>query len=96
MGYSYQFWLVKRIHHWRIFLGALIQKGEDFLQLNDYDKVILFLEFVGFHDLSRFVLLLNGIHKAEFHGSMDDCLKHAEAFVERGDVSKVVDVRVAY
>ena len=44
----------------------------------------------------RFVLLLNGVHKAEFHGSMDDCLKHAEAFVERGDVSKVVDVRVAY
>ena len=44
----------------------------------------------------RFVLLLNGVHKAEFHGSMDDCLKHAEAFVERGDMSKVVDVRVAY
>ena len=42
----------------------------------------------------RFILLLNGIHKAEFHGEEAECYKDAEAFVERGDKSKVVNVNV--
>ena len=42
----------------------------------------------------RFLLLLNGIHKAEFHGEEAECYKDAEAFVERGDKSKVVNVNV--
>ena len=42
----------------------------------------------------RFILLLNGIHKAEFHGEESECYKDAEAFVERGDKSKVVNVNV--
>ena len=47
------------------------------------------------HDYGcRFILLLNGIHKAEFHGEEAECYKDAEAFVERGDKSKVVNVNV--
>ena len=42
----------------------------------------------------RFILLLNGIHKAEFHGEEAECYRDAEAFVERGDKSKVVNVNV--
>ena len=42
----------------------------------------------------RFILLLNGVHKAEFHGEESECYKDAEAFVERGDKSKVVNVNV--
>ena len=42
----------------------------------------------------RFILLLNGIHKAEFHGEESECYKDAEVFVERGDKSKVVNVNV--
>ena len=42
----------------------------------------------------RFILLLNGIHKAEFHGEEAECYKDAEAFVERGDRSKAVNVNV--
>ena len=42
----------------------------------------------------RFILLLNGIHKAEFHGEEAQCQKDAESFVERGDKSKVVNVNV--
>lgn len=42
----------------------------------------------------RFILLLNGVHKAEFHGEEAECYKDAEAFIERGDKSKVVNVNV--
>ena len=42
----------------------------------------------------RFIPLLNGIHKAEFHGEEAECYKDAESFVERGDKSKVVNVNV--
>lgn len=42
----------------------------------------------------RFILLLNGVHKAEFHGDEAECYKDAEAFIERGDKSKVVNVNV--
>ena len=42
----------------------------------------------------RFILLLNGIHKAEFHGEEAECYKDAEDFVEKGDHSKVVNVNV--
>ena len=42
----------------------------------------------------RFILLLNGIHKAEFHGEEAECYKDAEAFIERGDKSKVANVNV--
>ena len=40
----------------------------------------------------RFILLLNGVHKAEFHGEEAECYKDAEAFIERGVKSKVVNV----
>ena len=40
----------------------------------------------------RFVLLLNGLHKVEFHGTEAECMKNAEAFVESGDMSKAVNV----
>ena len=42
----------------------------------------------------RFILLLDGVHKAEFHGEEAECYKDAEAFIERGDKSKVVNVNV--
>ena len=40
----------------------------------------------------RFVLLLNGLHKVEFHGTEAECMKNAESFVESGDMSKAVNV----
>ena len=40
----------------------------------------------------RFVLLLNGLHKVEFHGTEAECMKSAESFVESGDMSKAVNV----
>lgn len=43
---------------------------------------------------TRLILLLNGLHKAEFQGLKEDCLKYAAEFVENGKSDKVVNVRV--
>ena len=49
------------------------------------------------HDYGcRFILLLKGVHQAEFHGTEEECYQYAEAFIEKGDKSKVVDVSVKY
>lgn len=42
----------------------------------------------------RLILLLKGLHKAEFHGEEAECYKDAEAFIDKGDTSKVVSVYV--
>ena len=49
------------------------------------------------HDYGcRFILLLKGVHQAEFHGTEEECYQYAEAYIEKGDKSKVFDVSVKY
>ena len=43
---------------------------------------------------TRLILLLNGLHKAEFQGKKEDCLQYASEFVENGKHDKVVNVNV--